>query len=98
MQRLRKLREKGENEEIEKDGIKSETEVKQDDFVPENCSPEFVLPLCEDSKGIDYLGPESDILDMAQIADGLSEIENEYNFGSRTFLDNSGCTSPLWEF
>ncbi|KAL3362527.1 hypothetical protein AABB24_015098 [Solanum stoloniferum] len=87
LQRLRKLMEKDENE---KDVIKSETEVKQDDFG---------LPLCEDSRGIDYLGPESDILDMAQIADGLSEIENGYNFESRTFLhDNTACTSPLWEF
>ncbi|KAK4728959.1 hypothetical protein R3W88_021947 [Solanum pinnatisectum] len=93
LQRLRKLMEKDENEEIEKDVIKSETEVKQDDF-----APEFGLPLCEDSRGIDYLGPESDILDMAQIADGLSEIENEYNFESRTFLHDTGCTSPLWEF
>lgn len=72
--------------------------MKQDDFSPENCSPEFGLPLCEDSRGIDYMGQESDILDMAQIADGLSEIENKYNFESRTFFDNSGCTSPLWEF
>ncbi|CAN4077474.1 unnamed protein product [Withania somnifera] len=98
LQKLRKLTEKGGNEEIQKDGIKLETEVKQDHFAPENCSPEFGLPLCEDSRGIDYLGPQSDILDMAQIADGLSEIENEYNFESRTFLDDSGCTSPLWEF
>ncbi|KAH0707275.1 hypothetical protein KY290_011866 [Solanum tuberosum] len=89
LQRLRKLMEK---DEIEKDVIKSETEVKQDDFG-------LPLALCEDSRGIDYLGPESDILDMAQIADGLSEIENGYNFESRTFLhDNTGCTSPLWEF
>ncbi|KAM3321490.1 Homeobox-leucine zipper protein HOX6 [Capsicum baccatum] len=94
LQRLRKLTEKGGTEEIQKDGIKSETEQ----FAPENCSAEFGLPLCEDNRGIDYLGPESDILDMAQIADGLSEIENEYNYESRTFLDNSGCTSPLWEF
>ncbi|MCD9640735.1 hypothetical protein HAX54_026260 [Datura stramonium] len=98
LQRLKKLTEKDGNEEIQKDGNKSETEVKQDYFPPETCSPEFGLPLCEDSRGIDYLGPESDILDMAQIADGLSEIENEYNFESRTFLDDSGCTSPLWEF
>lgn len=77
-----------EKDDNEKDvNKKSETEVKQDDF-----APEF------GSRGIDYLRAESDILDMAQIADGLSEIENEFNFESRTFLHDTGCTSPLWEF
>ncbi|CAN4127127.1 unnamed protein product [Withania somnifera] len=94
LQKLRTLTEKSGNGEIQKDGIQSETEVKQEHFAPENCSPEIGLPLYEDSRGIDYLGPESEILDMAQIGDGLSEIEIEYNFESRTFL---GCTSPLWE-
>ncbi|XP_004245456.2 homeobox-leucine zipper protein ATHB-7-like [Solanum lycopersicum] len=85
LQRLKKLMEKDDNEkDVNK---KSETEVKQDDF-----APEF------GSRGIDYLRAESDILDMAQIADGLSEIENEFNFESRTFLHDTGCTSPLWEF
>ncbi|KAJ8568313.1 hypothetical protein K7X08_027846 [Anisodus acutangulus] len=98
LQRLRKLYEKGANEEIQNEGNKVEIQVKSDKFVPETCSPEFGLPLCEDSRGVDYLGPESDILDMAQIADGLSGIENECRFESRTFLDDSGCRSPLWEF
>ncbi|XP_059318822.1 homeobox-leucine zipper protein ATHB-12-like [Lycium ferocissimum] len=98
LQRLKKLTEDGGNEEIENEGNKLETEVKPEQFVPETCSPEFGLTLCEDSRGIDYLGPESDILNMAQIADGLSEIENECRFESRTFLDDSACRSPLWEF
>ncbi|XP_016442443.1 homeobox-leucine zipper protein HOX6 [Nicotiana tabacum] len=98
LQRLRKLTEKGGNEEIQNEGNKLETEVIKSEFIPETCSPEFGLPLGEDSREIDYLGPESDILNMAQIADGLSEIENECNFESRTFLDDSDCRSPLWEF
>lgn len=98
LQRLRKLTEKGGNEEIQNEGNKLETEVIKSEFIPETCSPEFGLPLCEDSREIDYLGTESDILNMAQIAYGLSEIENECNIESRIFFDDSDCRSPLWEF
>ncbi|KAI3453318.1 hypothetical protein Pfo_009981 [Paulownia fortunei] len=99
VQRLRKMADKRDGEENNNNHITLATS-ENPRFLLDINSHELCMPSCSDlNRKVDYLEEETDVLNMAHIAEGsLASPENGCSFESCTFLDNTGSGAQWWGF
>lgn len=83
-----------EKEEIIKTGIHEKQELPVESYN----NTRLYMNTCQDTiDELDYLGQESNGLDVVQIAEASSP-ENRCTFECQDLIDNSSCNSQWWEF